>query len=336
MEQFRSDAFLRQAQEAFQTHPEQAETSESDAVILDAAWRKSQETETDKIDIESFHQVFGKDRVEKDRRHAASLHKMFEHQLNHPQTGELVRMGRILEAIMIEQVELNEWLGPNVNTQQTTDFDDYQNGVDFVAEFQENKASRYVGFAVDATHGSKQTMKNKLSRLRAKLTKGEMGHVDYFRSRDGRVEGRLNFLPKVVVQVDKKLLVEIARLWVSGKQKELAEHPVKNLIQQEILLQLRAQVSYAQALVRQDKPNAEQILERLQDELLAFEARLPKEQPTFSETEKAFLLRVQQHVERIFDESMVEQAVRWEEKFKQQQRNQRAKMHDKQKQENRD
>lgn len=263
MERFRAEPYFRAAKETAMQKSKEGKELESDKLVLEAAYKKAIETETDQIQMDDFEGVYGIDIVAKHRKDAESLGRIFEKQKQHPEFAEGYRLGKILEAIVTEQIELNEWLGPNVDTQQTTDYDDYINGIDFVAEFNEEGALRHMGFAIDATYGKKEVIRLKLEKIRSQLHRGELGEVQYFQTVDKTIQGKKRLIPKVVLAIDKGLVVDLARAWVKGEQKALAHHPVKEMIMIEILDQLEGQLNYARALERRNHPGSENLVRPL-------------------------------------------------------------------------
>lgn len=53
-------------------------------------------------------------------------------------------------------------------------------------------------------------------------------------------------MPRVVLGVERGAVVELARLWIGGKNKELATHPVQIHLLDEIAVQLESYRDYAQ------------------------------------------------------------------------------------------
>jgi len=88
----------------------------------------------------------------------------------------------------------------------------------------------------------------KFRKIRRQLVEGKMGSVKYFRSLDGEIEGRLNYVPRVVLSIDRNKVIEIAKLWVEGRQQELAKHSVQVTLMQEVYIQLDAQQKFVEVL----------------------------------------------------------------------------------------
>lgn len=269
MERFRSDQHFRVAKEVAMQKGKEGKELESDQVVLEAAYRKALETETDVIDPKEFEEIVDAKVMRAHEQEVAYLRGIFDRQKEHPETAEVHKLGKILEAIVIEQIELNEWLGANVNTQQTCEFDDYCNGIDFVTEFNQDGALRHVGFAIDATHGKQQAIQLKLEKIRSQLNRGELGEVFYFQTIDKSIQGRKRFIPKIVLALEKQHVIDIARLWVRGEQRSLAEHPIKQIIVQEIVDQLAGQLEYAHALEKRGNAKAAKLIDVLSSQLEA-------------------------------------------------------------------
>ncbi|OGL99821.1 hypothetical protein A2318_03050 [Candidatus Uhrbacteria bacterium RIFOXYB2_FULL_45_11] len=269
MERVRADQHFRVAQEVAIQKGKEGKELESDQVVLEAAYKKALQTETDVIDPKDFEDIVDPNIMRAHAQEVAYLRGIFDRQKEHPETAEVHMLGKILEAIVIEQIELNEWLGANVNTQQTCEFDDYCNGIDFVTEFNQDGATRHVGFAIDATHGKQQAIQLKLEKIRSQLNRGELGEVFYFQTIDKSTQGRKRFIPKIVLALEKQHVIDIARLWVRGEQKALAEHPIKQILVREIIDQLAGQLEYAHALEQRGNTKASKLVDVLASQLEA-------------------------------------------------------------------
>lgn len=267
MERFRQEAHFQAAKEAAREKGKEG----SDRVVLEAAYQKALETETDQIQVEDFVDVYGKKQIQEQAKEVERLRAIFDHRKESPEMAEVHQLGKILEAIVIEQIELNEWLGPNIDTQQTCEYDDYVNGIDFITEFNEDGALRHMGFAIDATHGKEQAIRLKLEKIRSQLNKGELGEMTYFQTGDKSIQGKKRFIPKIVLALEKQHVIDIARLWVQGNQTALAEHPVKQTIMKEITDQLAGQLEYARALEAVGNPKAAKLVEVLSAQLEAMQ-----------------------------------------------------------------
>jgi hypothetical protein len=69
--------------------------------------------------------------------------------------------------------------------------------------------------------------------------------------------------------LEKQHVIDIARLWVRGEQKALAEHPIRQIIVQEIVDQLAGQLGYARALEQRGNAKASKLIDALSGQLEA-------------------------------------------------------------------
>ncbi|MCX6762643.1 MAG: hypothetical protein NT093_02560 [Candidatus Moranbacteria bacterium] len=156
-------------------------------------------------------------------------------------TGEAEILGKIFEQIVLEN--FGKWIAENVSVQEASRFDDLKNGVDAVAEIKRPAETNYLALALDATHGNNVT--NKLARIRDQIKTGKMTEVKYYQSPDDSFRGKLLQVPRVVIGADKFKVMELAKLWVDGKEDELSAHPIQFQVLEEIILQLETFRGYA-------------------------------------------------------------------------------------------
>lgn len=248
MEKIRAQGYLREAQaDASLQNPE---IGLQKKIIWDAAFRKALDAELDQIKTDDFEGIYSETERNQDERTGRGAVSCHAKDRNYHEMDTSIAQGIILEALMIEQIELNNWLGARVNTIATTGYDDVSNGIDLLAEIHEaNHSTRYIGCAIDVTSArQRKTIMNKFTAIRTNLHEGRLGRLKYFQSSDGSIKGQRSMLPKVVLNLDQKSLLALAKLWVEGKQKSLAEHPIRDVFREQILVQLKAQADYVIAL----------------------------------------------------------------------------------------
>lgn len=180
---------------------------------------------------EDFIELYGSQNVNNDLKEVERLRKGFEYN-NTDKTAE------VLEAIVYENIELSDWLGPHAETTCTSDFDDYFNGVDIVTEFDDHTTSpSHLALAIDVTFSQKDT-DNKFSRIYREIKKDNLAEIKYFESHG--IKGSLRQVPRVILGIEPERVMELAGLWHNNKKRELGEHPVKHLFIEEIVTQLEA------------------------------------------------------------------------------------------------
>jgi hypothetical protein len=217
--------------------------SHEEAILAQAYEKALSGKGQEQIDMGHFVDDYGPENVESDRHRVAELEAKFEAEMT-PETQEALRLGTILEAIITEQVELNEWLGPDVRTRKASRYDDVVNGVDTIAEIEQENSTSHLALAIDVTHGV--MLQKKFDRIKREIDEGTLTTIKYFENSDETFRGRLLKVPRVVLGVEKSAVVELAGLWNAGKNKELATHPVQVQLIEEITVQLQSCLEYAQ------------------------------------------------------------------------------------------
>src|ERR1700761_3581868 len=127
-----------------------SDTGASPATI-DEAYTKLRTTKAQApISMNGFAELYGNDVVEKDKAYVRDRLEMFRQNAN-PEDLQNKKLASVFEAIVTQEIELNDWLGPDVTTRRASLFDDIQNGVDTIASIQESENTNYFGLAIDVT-----------------------------------------------------------------------------------------------------------------------------------------------------------------------------------------
>ncbi len=166
---------------------------------------------------------------------------------------EAKKNATIFEAIVHEQIELNEWLGSNVRTVRPSAYDDIKNGVDSIVEIkQKARDPQHLALAIDVTFSP--DIEDKFRRIENSILSGELGYIRYFKS--GRFRGELKHVPMVVVGADMETVRQLSELWLAKKNAQLGRHPIREVFVEEIINQLEVFAEFAHAT---DKPEAEAV-----------------------------------------------------------------------------
>lgn len=192
---------------------------------------------------------FDKEMIERDEKLVQEMEQKFA-QEDTEEDRETLRYATILEAIIHEQAELNEWLGEEVMTIKASRYDDIVHGIDSIAEYHREEGISYLALALDVTSGNPR---EKLRKIREQeINTGKLSEIKYFRSSDETLFGSLTKIPRVIIGADRKAIVELANLWTQHKRKELAEHPIQLQLLEEIACQLAVFASYARERGQQE------------------------------------------------------------------------------------
>jgi len=191
--------------------------------------------------------VYPLDEVKGDMIEVKRLLDLFESKAT-PYEKVTEMFAQVLEAIVLEQSELGNWLGDGVTTLKTSRFDDIKNGVDMLAEWSSGlgESSHILGLAVDVTFG-KFSAEEKLSKIRDEIDRDSLRPIKYFRDAKGSFMGTRFHVPRVIVGIDQEHLTQLASLWNARDNKALAHHPVQKILITEMLTQSRAMLAYAQS-----------------------------------------------------------------------------------------
>lgn len=162
---------------------------------------------------------------------------------------QFLAMADVLEAIIFEQVEKNQWLGPYADIIKTARFDDVMNGVDAVIEFApegDRERAEHLALAIDVTF-SGDVHRTKIDRVLAQIDAGSLAQVKYYDSphEHGSIEA-----VEIILGIDRKHLAILAEEWAESmdakNSRALATHPVRDMIIIQALEQCKALAAYAE------------------------------------------------------------------------------------------
>jgi len=194
------------------------------------------------INPEDFIDIYGEDVVRNDLKYVQDLKDKFEADST-PEKAEIKKHANILEAIIADQTELNDWMGPDASTIIASEKDDIGNRVDAIVEFLKGNGVSHLALAIDVTHG--QDVKDKMGSIKKEIEGGELTEVKYFKSEHSGFKGKLEHIPRVIIGADKNTILELGELWLEKNNKALAKHKIQFQILEEIKIQLEAFMEYA-------------------------------------------------------------------------------------------
>lgn len=212
---------------------------------IDEAFNRAEKILSNPIDPKGFTHIYG-DNVKKDMDYVASREARFaeEQKRESPEAAKARKMGKIFEAIVFEQSEMNEWLGETATTIEAARWDDIVNGVDSIVEFEEGPSSAsHLALAMDVTVSGRTS--DKFGHIKQHIDSGKLTTIKYFESDFLNIKGEKSLVPHVVIGVDKKTLYDLVDAWVKKDQKRLAAHPVQIKILEEMRVQMEAFGEYA-------------------------------------------------------------------------------------------
>lgn len=165
------------------------------------------------------------------------------------------QLADIFEAVILEHGELSEWFGTNAVTFKTSSYDDYENGVDTIIEFQDQdtRAASYLGLAADITFTGDPT--KKFDNLKKGIENGRLARVKYFHSEHMNIHGQLSKLPEVIIGAHRKTVIELGEHWISGENSILAKHRIQIMILRQMSDQLKTFALYAESVKQIEAAN---------------------------------------------------------------------------------
>ena len=219
----------------------------------------------DRIDEREFVDLYSEENVKSDLTYVAEKEEKFKRQ-DTVEEEEAKKWAKILEAIIHHQVEINDWLGENAITKKSSNYDDIKNGVDCIVELQQPDKSMtsHLALAIDVTFSS--NLVDKMDRIKEEIDSGQLATIKYFKSDFLHIRGEKKNIPRVVVGVDKKNLNRITGPWLNNKNRIMADHPIKFLMIEEILLQLKSYKNYAEKIKQTEAAdNINKVLKIIED-----------------------------------------------------------------------
>lgn len=144
---------------------------------------------------------------------------------------------KAMEILILELAELNNWLGENVFTFQTSEYDDVARGEDGVFEFDPSElGGTSLGLGVDFTFNWDDRLKSKLSRNVGRFLDGHS--VKYFDPQfDGNPRGQFTIVP-IVIALEQFNANDLLEMYISRErlakkveeQKTTGQNPVGRTI----------------------------------------------------------------------------------------------------------
>lgn len=207
-------------------------------LLLDKALKKAEYVlQKNQIDPSEFEGLYDPALLGRHRQEVERAFARFDAQREREGSNEGKVLGTILEAILLDQGEMAEWLGSNAYTQKTADYDDLE-GTDMIVEFEMESAYAHLGLGVDVT--SSGDLGTKLKRVQGDINSQSLATIYYFKSETMGFKGKKDFVPRVVIGVEAAAVYELMELWLRNDTESLAKHPIQATLLKEIGLQLEA------------------------------------------------------------------------------------------------
>ncbi|MBI3634073.1 MAG: hypothetical protein HY228_00455 [Candidatus Yonathbacteria bacterium] len=196
---------------------------------------------------------YGEENIKKDKELVVHLKQKHKKE-NSSEEKEAKILADILEAIILEESELSNWLGENTSTIKASDYDDYVNGIDAIIEFEEETTTNHAALGIDATFS--KDIHKKFNRIKKEIEDGVLAEAKYFSS--SFIKGRHKQIPRLVIGADVKTIKELGELWLDkdskteGRKREvkkaLEDHPLQFQILKQMILEAETFKEYAKKI----------------------------------------------------------------------------------------
>lgn len=173
------------------------------------------EHEKGAINIEGFTKVpgYGKDRIKQARDRIDKKRKWIGEHGTEP-----TQRAKLLEAVLTNQIELNNWFGQNTYTIIPAEYDDLFHGVDLALEIEDDeKGVKYLASGIDVT-SSPLGISKKLSIIKQHIRDGSLTMIEYFHSDEHNPDfyGVMTNIPHVVIGTSKQTIQDLSELWMTA------------------------------------------------------------------------------------------------------------------------
>lgn len=219
----------------------------SNEIPVDHLYARATEViKRDQIDMNDFRDLYGDENIARDLQHVLTI-KNNRHRRNSPQEKQSAKLADVVEAIMLEQAESNDWLGPDTEVIKTSEYDDLVNAIDGIVHFSEpGNQSSQLAFGIDITYG--HFLDDKIRKIKTKIEAGNLAKIKYFKSERPDFRGEISGVPIFVIAIDKTTVKRLATLWDNREMKRLGTDQIQFQIIDEIINQaVRFQI-YAEQL----------------------------------------------------------------------------------------
>ncbi len=240
-------------QQAEQIHKEKM-TFKDNNFLNDLLEKARKTNRIDKINPKSFRDLYGAEVIDNDlnwvrQQKQKHLEQNSDSEIWHKKIAD------ILEAILHDQIEKNDFFGPRVNTIKTCKYDDFINHIDSIIEISkpDQRIPDYSGVALDVTSASNpNSLSKKINRILNNISNNRLAKIKYFQSDESNIRGELRNVPLFVIGCDLKHTEELAQKWLDNDLRELADHPIQSILIKQIIEQAEQFRNYAESIGQED------------------------------------------------------------------------------------
>lgn len=191
--------------------------------------------------MEDFEDLYSKEEIQRDKIELEEIKKRLEFKEQHER-------GMIAAGIFYKEGERSKWFGENTFIELTSERDDIIKHSDLVLELYDGDTDSFDRIAVDVTVSEDPAVLNKkYAFLRKELISGELTDLKYFDSKESGSRGKVEGIPRAVVQITKDHLEMLCKN-IADKSVNMASHPIQIEITKEIIQSLGDQLAFINKL----------------------------------------------------------------------------------------
>jgi hypothetical protein len=165
--------------------------------------------------------------------------------------AEVRKLSEITESYLLRGINESKWI-PYCNAIKTSDFDDYERGVDIVLEFQKgDESASHIGLGIDVTFSA--SLENKLRKIKDDIDDGFLPSLKYFDSPKSHIRGELKQVPRGIVGFDKDAIARLAKQRQSTGGLSTTD-PTRLVTLRQLDLQFTTYVEYAERINSKSLP----------------------------------------------------------------------------------
>ena len=200
-----------------------------------------------------FNDTYNESEIKRDENKAENIKSKF--------SKYTTQRGEILEALLVREIELSDWLGDSAYTIKTLPYDDYINHTDFVIEWCDCEPP--IRLAIDVTVSEDpDVLIKKIRNIKKELSTGKGTKIKYFNSEETKQKMPLANIPRAIIGLSKDNLKKLCKIQektysedkkdIKSGNQELANHSLQISLINQLIQSASAQIQYLEQNDRND------------------------------------------------------------------------------------
>jgi hypothetical protein len=227
--------------------PQETNPLQNEVLINKLSERAEEKIFTSRPNLDDFSALYSEKEILEDKERVSFLKDKFNEMIT-PSQERTNKVGAVFEAIVIDEAESSEWLGSGAILYPASQYDDFMNGVDAVAEFKkEENESDFLALAMDVTFSSDiENIEKKINRVLKSVKDGVLTSLKYFVDENGN-QSKME-VPRVVIGAEAAMVGELMQLWnmknsaIEENRKKAKSTLGQHIFQTKMLLEIEMQL----------------------------------------------------------------------------------------------